>query len=49
MRKYVFPPEASERLKDLLNDESMQALMAEDAPTAANYFAGLEREYKSRH
>ena len=49
MQKFVFPPEAAERLKDLLHDESMQALVIEDAPAAANYFAELEREYNSRH
>lgn len=49
MQKFVFPPEAAERLKDLLHDESMQALVIEDAPAAADIFAGMEREYKSRH
>ena len=49
MQKFVFPPEAAERLKDLLHDESMQTLVIEDAPAAADIFAGMEREYNSRH
>lgn len=46
MRKYVFPPEAAERLQDLLCDESMQALAVEDAPALEQMFTKIEQEYK---
>ena len=47
-RKFIFPPDAEERLLGLiLDDEIFHSVMFRDAPTAAEMLAGLEQEYKS--